>query len=72
MASLSNSYPELVAWDGSLVQFLLKLFWICRQTFSNNVVNVTVKDFGHFFCGYLSKKKLSFPNVLFFIFLALA
>ena len=54
MASLSTCHPELVVWDGNLVKFLLKLFWICRQTFSNNVVNVTVIDFRHFFGGYFS------------------
>ena len=52
VASLSTCHPELVVWDGNLVKFLLKLFWICRQTFSTNVVNVTVIDFGHFFGGY--------------------
>ena len=42
------------------------LFWICRQTFSNDVVNVTVIGFGHFF----SKEKIS--NVFLWVFLASA
>ena len=33
---------------------LFCLIWVCRQTFSNNVVNVTVIGFGHFFGGYYS------------------
>ena len=38
-----------------------QLLWICRQNVSNDVVNVTVTGFGHFFSNFF----LSFPNVLF-------
>ena len=36
------------------------LFWICRQTFSNDVINVTFIRFGHFFGGFFSKKQILF------------
>ena len=31
-----------------------QLFWICRQTFSNDLVNVTVIGFDHFFGDFFS------------------
>ena len=38
------------------------LFWICHQTFSNDVVNVTFIRFGHFFGGIFYKE----TNLIFF------
>ena len=41
------------------------LLWICRQIFSNNVFNVTVTGFGHFFSDYFSIFFKVFPMFVF-------